>query len=297
MANQNNRSKPSSEEVTKTEPVMEETDSQETTANMAEPSIDTATVPQQSNMQTNLLVVLLIIISFFAGYLFNKVRQLEKGAATTAPTAQAGQAASPLTVDNLKKYAKDLKLDTKKFNTCLDSNKMADRVKSDSAEGSKVGVNGTPSFFINGKMLVGAQPFEAFKEVIDKEIAGTGSTNCYDYSENLQKMCSSEQDKSFDPNPKDIALTNEPARGNKSAKVTIVEFSDFECPFCERFYPTLKQIESTYPNDVKVYYKQFPLPFHPHAQKAAEASLCAMEQNKFWEMHNKLFELAQQQTQ
>lgn len=82
-------------------------------------------------------------------------------------------------------------------------------------------------------------------------------------------------------------------KGDKNAPVTIIEFSDFECPFCARFYSnTLPQIEDQYikTGKVKFAYKHFPLSFHAQAQKAGEASECAGDQGKFWEMHDVLFE-------
>ena len=78
-------------------------------------------------------------------------------------------------------------------------------------------------------------------------------------------------------------------KGPKNAPVTIVEFSDFQCPFCGRVVPTLKQLEEQYKGKVRVAFKNQPLPFHPNARPAAEAALAANEQGKFWEMHDKLF--------
>ncbi|MFA6473439.1 MAG: thioredoxin domain-containing protein [Patescibacteria group bacterium] len=79
-------------------------------------------------------------------------------------------------------------------------------------------------------------------------------------------------------------------RGNKNAKVTLVEFSDFECPFCGRFNPTVDQVLKDYKDDVRVVFKHYPLTtIHPQAQKAAEAAECAGAQGKFWEMHDKMF--------
>ncbi len=83
--------------------------------------------------------------------------------------------------------------------------------------------------------------------------------------------------------------------GSSKAKVTIVEFSDFQCPFCGRFYPTVKQALAEYKDKIKFVYKHFPLEsIHPNARPAAEASECAGEQGKFWEFHDKLFENQEQ---
>jgi protein-disulfide isomerase len=81
-----------------------------------------------------------------------------------------------------------------------------------------------------------------------------------------------------------------PAKGPASAPVTIVEFSDFQCPFCSRVVPTMEQVLSKYGDKVRVVFRQFPLAFHENAQKAAEASLCAHDQGKFWEMHDAMFQ-------
>ncbi len=79
-------------------------------------------------------------------------------------------------------------------------------------------------------------------------------------------------------------------RGDFNAPVTLVEYSDFQCPFCGKHFPTLNKVLSDYTGKVRLVYKHFPLGFHENAQKAAEASECANEQNKFWEYHDKLFE-------
>src|SRR5579884_1474215 len=89
----------------------------------------------------------------------------------------------------------------------------------------------------------------------------------------------------------DVLPAGRPAKGPANAPVTIVEFSDFECPFCLRNVPVLQQVESNYGDKVRVVFRQFPLrSIHSHAQKAAEASLCANEQHRFWEMRDLLFQ-------
>lgn len=93
------------------------------------------------------------------------------------------------------------------------------------------------------------------------------------------------------PAPVSFAVTKDNnIRGDFDAPITLVEFSDFECPFCARHLPTLNRLLNEYDGKVRLVYKHFPLGFHPNAQKAAEASECAGEQGKFWEYHDKLFE-------
>lgn len=254
---------------------------------MSEP-VETRVIVQQNN---NVLYLILAVLVVALGYMFVRMMSLEKK--LTAGGAGV-QAESYVSVENLKKYAKEMKLDTRRFNSCLDKGEKTTAVNTDTAYGSSVGIQGTPGFFVNGKLLAGAFPFEFFKEIIDKELAGTGTENCTDYSEQLQQYCSDPQNKSFDPVAKQIDIKNAQVVGPAGAKVQIVEFSDFECPYCVRAYPTVKQIMKDYEGKVQVYFKHFPLTqIHPNAQKAAEASLCAADQGKFWEYHDKLFESGQ----
>jgi protein-disulfide isomerase len=81
-----------------------------------------------------------------------------------------------------------------------------------------------------------------------------------------------------------------PSKGDEKAPVVIVEFSDFECPFCKKAEPTVKKVLDEYAGKVRLVYREFPLSGHAHAPKASEAALCAKDQGKYWEMHEKLFE-------
>ena len=88
----------------------------------------------------------------------------------------------------------------------------------------------------------------------------------------------------------EVAEKGSPAKGGPvGSPVTIIEFSDFQCPFCSRVNPSLAQAKELYGDKVRFVFRQFPLNIHPQAPKAAEASLCANEQGKFWEMHDALF--------
>ncbi len=88
----------------------------------------------------------------------------------------------------------------------------------------------------------------------------------------------------------EIDLGDAPVRGPEEAPVTIVEFSDFQCPFCRRVTPTLARIEKEYGDRVRVVWKHFPLPFHRDAMLAHKAAVAAGRQGKFWEMHDLIFE-------
>ena len=122
-----------------------------------------------SQPNNNILYVMMGVITLFLIFMTVKMFSLEKkinsGATGSAPVAQQE---SVISVPNLKKYAKELKLNTGKFDKCLDSGEKKTLVDKDTKYGSSLGVQGTPGFFINGRFLGGAFPFSAFKEIIDK---------------------------------------------------------------------------------------------------------------------------------
>ena len=86
-----------------------------------------------------------------------------------------------------------------------------------------------------------------------------------------------------------LEVKGSPVLGSKDAKVEIVEFSDFQCPFCSRVWPTLQQVRDEYPDDVRVVFKHLPLRIHPKAPAAHAAAEAAHRQGKFWEMHDAIF--------
>src|SRR3984885_2941708 len=156
--------------------------------------------------------------------------------------------------------------------------------------------SGTPHFFINGRRLVGAQPVEKFEKVIDEEIKkaqdliskGTNPSQVY---EALIKDGKGQPPRERRDVPPRVPA-NDPAWGNMSAKVTIHEWSDFQCPFCGRVEPTVAQVKKDYSDKIKFLWHDLPLPMHPDAPLAAQAGREAYAQkgpSAFWSMHDKMF--------
>jgi protein-disulfide isomerase len=209
---------------------------------------------------------------------------------------------------SLEKYGKEAGLSDDELKEALDQKKYDQQIQADSAEGSKFGARGTPSFFINGRPLSGAQPFEAFKKVIDEEIAnanramqgGVKLAAVYDtLTQNGKPAAAPPSPQPQQPQPAQadpnavykVPVGNSPVKGPATAKVTVVIFSDFQCPFCSRVEPTLKTLGEQYGKDIRFVWKNNPLPFHQNAMPAARAAMAANEQGaeKFWEFHDKLF--------
>lgn len=94
---------------------------------------------------------------------------------------------------------------------------------------------------------------------------------------------------SLEPPRIEVADAGRPARGKTDATVEVIEFSDFQCPFCQRAFPTVEQVLKTYGDRIKFVYRHYPLGNHPDARPAAEAAACAESQGKFWEYHDRLF--------
>lgn len=225
------------------------------------------TVPQNQFDYTKLFLPIAIVI---AGVAVGGAILYAKTAGTG--TANLGNTAPKqvLSLDNFKKWARDIKLDGKQFDSCFDSNKYADEVAKDLDDGTASDVSGTPAFFINGTAVSGAQPFATFKGVIDAALQGQGNKN----AKNLP------------------TIDDDPILGSANAPVTMIEFSDYQCPFCHSFWKqTLPQIKKDYidTGKVKFVYRDFPLNIHPMAEPAARAANCAGEQGKYWEYHDKIF--------
>ncbi len=176
-------------------------------------------------------------------------------------------------------YAALLHLNLARFTRDLDSHRFAAQVREDQAEGRALGVDQTPTMFINGNRIAGAQQPDMLARIVAQSLAATRATPG---AAGLPKPL---------PAADTAALTVSPAAtlGPASAPVTIVEFTDFQCPFCRRAEDPLHQLLATSGKDVRLIYRSYPLDFHAHAELAAEAALAAGDQGKFWPMHDLLF--------
>jgi protein-disulfide isomerase len=94
----------------------------------------------------------------------------------------------------------------------------------------------------------------------------------------------------LEPPRQQVSAANGPSKGGSNAPILMIEFSDFQCPFCLRAHATVDQVLKTYGDKIKFVYRHYPLPTHPNAKPAAEASMCAADQGKFWPYHDRLFE-------
>ncbi len=128
--------------------------------------------------------------------------------------------------------------------------------------------------------MVSGEPLDVSlsQEAIQARLAEQAAAKAAEAAERIQQL--------------DAAIAGLPTRGSRQAPVTIVEFSDFQCPYCARGADTMEQLLAKYPQDVKLVFKHFPLGFHPWAKPAAIASHCAASQSAdaFWALHDKYFE-------
>ncbi|MEO6418621.1 MAG: DsbA family protein, partial [Polyangiaceae bacterium] len=196
---------------------------------------------------------------------------------------------------DLDTLATALGLNLDKVHTAIKTHKYKAAIEADGGLAEDFKATGTPHFFINGKRLVGAQPLDKFEQIVKDELVraraeqakGTAPAALY---EALVKDGSGPAE----PEKKAIpAVANAPTRGNAGAKVTITEFSDFQCPFCKRAEDTIAEVLKNYPTQVKIVWRNTPLPMHANANLAAQASMEVYRQKGgagFWRMHDLLFQ-------
>jgi protein-disulfide isomerase len=213
-----------------------------------------------------------------------------------------------LSADNYARWAVMAGVDGGKFETVLSARGQAAKVDEDVALAARLGIRGTPVFRINGVPLTGAQPIDNFREVIDSQLAaakalvsgGTPAGQIYGVlSAKNAQAAPAAADSAPEPEPEDTAIWRvpvekfDPTRGPADALVTLVLFSDFQCPFCKRVDETVAGLEQKYGADLRIVWKDYPLPFHDRAVPAAVLARVALAKKGikgFWQAHRALFE-------
>jgi protein-disulfide isomerase len=202
-------------------------------------------------------------------------------------------------------------VDVSAYSAGLDGHQWSFAVEEDRHEAATLGATGTPSFFINGVPVTGAQPIDTFRKIIDEQLAraqaqldaGTPPERVYaklaadNHAVALLDQQRKDREKAAAADERartvfKIPLGKAPARGPATALVTIVEFADFQCPFSARVQPTLDALRAEYGDKLRIVWKNEPLPFHKAGEPAAEAALEVRAEKgdaAFWDMHDRLF--------
>ncbi|HMO55154.1 MAG TPA: thioredoxin domain-containing protein [Tepidiformaceae bacterium] len=215
----------------------------------------------------------------------------EDGAVSTVPTfpAMAPMATQPPAAGLLETfniYARTLDLNLDQFGQCLGQQSNVVLLNEHFQRGAALGVNGTPTFFINNKRLVGAQPAAILQEIVQRELGPAPPTTLEEYSDAVRSLGDNFAIVAAGPD-----LAGAVIEGNPDAPVMIAEFSDFQCPFCKRWSEqVLPPLREALGDDVALAFLHYPITqIHPNAGNASVVAICAGEQGKFWEMHDLLF--------
>ncbi len=197
---------------------------------------------------------------------------------------------SALSRADLEGYGRRLGLDASSLSSALNDGRHRDRIDADQAVAARLGARGTPAFFINGRPIMGAQPFDAFDAIVREEIriaqrlmeGGTPRSQVY---ARLQQGARAEPvhvaPRDAPPQPRmepdsaavyRVPVDGRPQVGPSNALITLVMFSDLQCPFCARVQPTIERLRTTYGRDLRVVHRHNPLVFHRRAMPAAEVA-------------------------
>ncbi len=166
--------------------------------------------------------------------------------------------------------------DVAAWTSCRTDPAVNARVTADVTLGGTLGVSGTPTFFVNGTKIVGSQPASVFRSVIDAALATARASGI-------------PAAQYYDTVAPQIPVADSPVNGPADAWVTIVAFSDFQCPYCGSAQATLASMLPSYGASVRYVFKDFPLSFHAYARPTAIAAACAGAQGRFWQFHDLVF--------
>jgi len=208
-----------------------------------------------------------------------------------------------LSPQDLLDHAVALGLDLSRFKADLEAGAFNAKIDAHVSEAARFGVRGTPHSFVNGRPVRGAQPTEVFAKIIEEELkraeamgaAGVPRAMLYAaLTRDGEAQARKDPPKAAPDRPRqhrfaDALPGDGQRRGSPTPKVVIIEYSDYECPFCGRVESTVEALLERYPDDLAVVYKHLPLTFHKNAGPAAEAAEAAGAQGMFWEYHALLF--------
>ncbi len=215
-----------------------------------------------------------------------------------------------LDTQHIEQIAQQVGLNMVRFRAAMTNHTHQAEVEADKTLAQNVGAQGTPNFYVNGTNIVGAQPFDSFKTLIDSVLARARTITPRNqvYAQMVANPVAS-PDAHPSPSPNQpqqppqrqqdpnavyrVPVGSSPTLGPANALVTMVIFSDFQCPFCGRVEPTLQSLRTRYGNDLRIVWKNEPLPFHDKARPAAQLAMEAYAEGgnaKFWAMHDLLFQ-------
>lgn len=213
-----------------------------------------------------------------------------------------------LTAANLESFAQTAGVQVAALRARLDSGAARQKVADDMKLAEELDARGTPAFRINGVTVSGAQPLDAFEQVVDEQLvaaeqlklAGTPASKVYvtltDRNVALtptEPPPSPQRAREDDTQVWNVPVaSDDPQLGPRDALVTLIVYSDFQCPFCQRVEPTLDELRRSYGKDLRVVWKDNPLPFHARAKPAAQLARAVYQtrgNDAFWKMHDALF--------
>jgi protein-disulfide isomerase len=201
---------------------------------------------------------------------------------------------------DLERAAEAMGLDVARFRADMASEAAGQALEADRYAAGLLGIGSTPHFVINGRHVRGALARNHWDQVIESERReaeqmldeGTPRSEIYErmMKDALSRRAKPRQDGGPDPSKRHAVPAGEgrPSLGPEDAPITVVEFSDFQCPYCAKLAPTIHALAERH-GDVRVVFRQLPLEFHALARPAAAAALAAHRQGKFWELHDALF--------
>lgn len=201
---------------------------------------------------------------------------------------------------SVEMIAREVGLDMVRFRADLDSHAYRGVILADEKDAHALGVTGTPTFFLNGRAINGDRDLKTFAERVEQELARAAEhPGGYDAlvasgkpaADAAPEPPAQGRPRSFDATVLYRVGLGLPGHqsGPDNAPVTIVVWSDFQCPFCAKQAPVLAQLREKYGNDVRVVYRHLAMDMHPRAALAAEAAVAAAMQGKFWAFHDQVF--------